>query len=236
MGDASEVADARADPDRYWERKLAQHPGCAERIAGATGMTKLRSTADVQAFWRASSGPGWVLAGDASHFKDPVTGQGMGDSLRMGRTLGEALAPVLGDPVAIDRATRIWEHEVARHCLHAYHFANFDTTVDDVSPVFRELIRDLGRDDRPALSHLFGRTRHTEEVVTWGRMLSALGNALVRGPGRWGSLRFGLGFALMQARIRRELKRDRFRERGTVRGSDHPGWEFWESPNVREVA
>ncbi|HKJ36740.1 MAG TPA: FAD-dependent monooxygenase [Solirubrobacterales bacterium] len=232
MGPASEVADARRDPDGYWARKLAQHPGCAARVTGATGMTKLRSTADVEAFWRASSGPGWVLAGDASHFKDPVTGQGMGDALRMGRTLGEALAPVLGEPAAMDRAARRWEHDTLRHCLHAYHFANFETEADDVSPVFRELIRHLGRDGEPALSHIFGRTRHTKEVVTWSRMVRALAAALVRGPRRLESLRFGLRFALMQARIRRELARDRFREPGPVPGSDHPGFEFWEPPTA----
>ncbi len=233
MGDAGEVAWARKDPDGYWGAKLAQHPGCAARLEGATGMTKLRSTGDTHAYWRASSGPGWVLAGDASHFKDPVTGQGMGDALRMGRTLGEALAPVIGDPVATDRATRRWEHETARHCLHAYHFANFETIVDDVSPVFRELIRELGADERPAISHIFGRTRSTQEVITWPRMGRALIGALIRGPQRRRSLRFGIDFARVQAAVRREIARDRFRESGTVQGSDHPGWEAWEAPALR---
>jgi len=233
MGDADEVAWARKDPDGYWAAKLAQHPGCASRLEGATGMTKLRSTDDTHAYWRASSGPGWVLAGDASHFKDPVTGQGMGDALRMGRTLGEALAPVIGDPVATDRATRRWEHETARHCLHAYHFANFETIVDDVSPVFRELIREFGGDEQPAISHIFGRTRATQDVITWPRMGRALVRALVRGPDRWRSLKFGLNFARIQAEVRREISRDRFRESDTVRGSDHPGWTPWKPPSLR---
>ena len=231
MGDAAEVGRARRDPDGYWADKLAQHPGCAERLAGATNPTKLRSTGDTGAYWRASSGPGWVLAGDASHFKDPVTGQGMGDALRMGRTLGEALAPVLGDHAETDRATRRWEHATARHCLHAYHFANLETVADDVSPVFREFIRELGRDDEPALAHIFGRTRHTQEVITWPRMLRALGKAVVKGPNRSRALRFGLDFARIQAQVRREIARDRFRETGAVRGSDHPGLQFWEPPS-----
>jgi len=233
MGDAGEVALARQDPEGYWAAKLAQHPGCAARLEGATNMTKLRSTEDTHAYWRASSGPGWVLAGDAAHFKDPVTGQGMGDALRMGRTLGEALAPVTGDSVEADRAARRWEHETARHCLHAYHFANFETIVDDVSPVFRELIRELGADEQPALSHIFGRTRATQEVITWPRMGRALINALIRGPDRLRALRFGLDFARVQAHVRREISRDRFRESGTVEGSDHPGWESWEPPAQR---
>ena len=230
MGDAGEVSRARKDPEGYWAEKLALHRGCAERLAGATKMTKLRSTDDTGAFWRASSGPGWCLAGDASHFKDPVTGQGMGDALRMGRTLGEALSPVLGDPAETDRAMRRWEHETARHCLHAYHFANSETIVDEVSPVFREFIKVIGAAPGPSLSHIFGRTRHTQEVVGWPQMGKALALALLRGPDRLRALRYGLDFARIQHQVRRELAADRFRERGPVRGSDHPGSVFWEPP------
>jgi flavin-dependent dehydrogenase len=232
MGDASEVAEARSDPDGYWARKLAQHPAAAERLAGATNLSKLRSTDDVQAFWRASSGPGWVLAGDASHFKDPVTGQGMGDALRMGRSLGEAVAPLIGRPAELDRATRRWERATQEHCQHAYHFANFDTRVEPVSPVFAEFVREAGKDGGPTLSHIFGRTRHTEEIVTWPRMARALADALRRHPNRLQNLRFGIDFALMQHRIRRELASGRFRETNLVEGSDHPPREFWDPPRA----
>ncbi len=230
MGDASEVARARKDPDGYWAEKLAQHPGAAARLEGATAMTKLRSTDDTGAYWRASSGPGWCLAGDASHFKDPVTGQGMGDALRMGRTLGEALAPALGDPAETDRAMRRWEQATARHCLHAYHFANSETIVEEVSPVFREFIALVGSLPGPSVSHVFGRTRHTQEVLTWPVMVRALLRALRRGPRRLQALRFGLDFARIQHEVRAELAADRFRERGLVRGSDHPGSVFWDPP------
>jgi 2-polyprenyl-6-methoxyphenol hydroxylase-like FAD-dependent oxidoreductase len=230
MGDASEVSRARRDPDGYWAEKLAQHPGAAARLEGATNMTKLRSTDDTGAFWRASSGPGWCLAGDASHFKDPVTGQGMGDALRMGRTLGEALAPVLGDPVETDRALRRWEQATQRHCLHAYHFANSETIVEDVSPIFREFVKLVGADQGPSLSHIFGRTRHTQEVLTQPVMLRSFARALLRGPDRLKTLRFGLQTARIQRDVRRELVADRFRERGPVAGSDHPGGGFWDPP------
>ena len=49
---------------------------------------------------------GWALAGDAGHFKDPVTAQGIRDALRYGRLLGEAAAPVLDDPAAPRRGAR----------------------------------------------------------------------------------------------------------------------------------
>ena len=105
MGHRDEVSEARKDPEGYWQRKLDEHPGLADRLAGVdkSTYTKLRSTGETPAFFRASSGPGWALAGDAGHFKDPVTGQGMRDAMWMGRTLAEHVLPVLDDPAAIDR-------------------------------------------------------------------------------------------------------------------------------------
>jgi hypothetical protein len=88
----------------------------------------------------------------------------------------------------------------------------------------------------PAISHIFGRTRSTQEVITWPRMGRALIGALIRGPQRRRSLRFGIDFARIQAEVRREIARDRFRESGTVAGSDHPGWEPWEPPTLRSPA
>jgi hypothetical protein len=189
----------------------------------------------VSAFWRASSGPGWVLAGDAAHFKDPVTGQGMGDALRMGRTLGEAIDPVLDEPAELDRATRRWEQETARHCLHAYHFANLETVAEPVSPVLRRVMVAFSRDEEPGLSHLFGRTRKTEDVLTWPRLAAALGGAVAtaRHRHRLSIARNGASLTLTWARIRRELARDRFREAGPVPGSDHPGPAIWAPPKAR---
>ena len=110
--------------------------------------SKLRSTGETPAFFRASSGPGWALAGDAGHFKDPVTGQGMRDAMFAGRTLAEQVLPVLDDPAAVDRATRGWEADRDRECLPAYHFANADTRIERPSPALCELVRDGREDDR----------------------------------------------------------------------------------------
>ena len=104
MGPAEEIPLFRKEPQLMWERMLAENPLVAERVGDAPNRTKLRSTGSVAAFYRRSSGPGWALAGDAGHFKDPVIGQGMRDAMRFGRLLGEAVAPVVDDPRGIDRA------------------------------------------------------------------------------------------------------------------------------------
>jgi flavin-dependent dehydrogenase len=237
MGHRDEVTEARRDPERYWQRKLDEHPGLAGRLAGADPAThtKLRSTGETPAFFRASSGPGWALAGDAGHFKDPVTGQGMRDAMWMGRTLAEHVLPVLDDPAAIDRATRAWEAERDRDCLPAYHFANLDTRVARQSPALCELVRDAGRSEEPDLSDLFGRARTLQEIAPLPRLARALAAALWRGERPRSET---LGAALRDVRtdvaIRRETRAARFRATRPVRGSDHPG-AVWPVPPATEV-
>ena len=86
MGAAEEVALAKADPEGYWAAKMAVHPRMAARVEGMTDLTPLTFTGDISSFFRASSGPGWALLGDAGHFKDPVIGQGQRDAMWSGRT------------------------------------------------------------------------------------------------------------------------------------------------------
>jgi flavin-dependent dehydrogenase len=48
----------------------------ARRVGQFFGMLRF------EGFFREASGPGWVLVGDAGHFKDPTPGQGIGDAFR----------------------------------------------------------------------------------------------------------------------------------------------------------
>jgi flavin-dependent dehydrogenase len=230
MGHRDEAGVARRDPEGYWERKLREHPGLAARIAGAPPGSKLRSTGETPAFFRASSGPGWALAGDAGHFKDPVTGQGMRDALFAGRTLAEQVLPVLDDPVAVDRETRVWEAARDRECLPAYHFANLDTRVERQSPVLCELVRDAGRTTTADLGDLFGRARTPQEIAPPRRLARALVMALWRGERpRAETVVRGFADVRTELEIRRERRADRFRETRRIRGSEHPGAP-WPAP------
>jgi flavin-dependent dehydrogenase len=224
MGHRDEAGEARRDPEGYWQRKLGEHPGLAKRVAGAPRGSKLRSTGDTPAFFRASSGPGWALAGDAGHFKDPVTGQGMRDAMFAGRTLAEEILPALDDPAAVDRATRAWEAGRDRECLPAYHFANADTRVERQSPVLCELIHDAGRTSEPDLGDLFGRARTPEQVAPLSRLGRAFAVALLRGErSRRETVVRGVEELRTGLAVRRELRADRFRSTRLIAGSEHPG-------------
>ncbi len=233
MGPREEAAQARSEPDAYWQRKLAEHPGLARRLEGAGPGTKLRSTGDTPAFFRASSGPGWALAGDAGHFKDPVTGQGMRDAMFAGRTLAESVMPALDDPAKLDCATRTWEADRDRECLPAYHFANADTRAERQSPVLRELVRDASRTSAPDLTDLFGRARTPQQVAPPMRLVRAMAVALLRGERRRSEvITRGLADARTELAIRRELDAPRFRSTRPVSGSDHPGTSWPPPPRI----
>jgi 2-polyprenyl-6-methoxyphenol hydroxylase-like FAD-dependent oxidoreductase len=231
MGHRNEAREARTDPEGYWRRKLAEHPGLAARAAGAAPGTKLRSTGETPAFFRASSGPGWALAGDAGHFKDPVTGQGMRDAMFAGRTLAEEVLPVLDDADAVDRATRAWEAARDRECLPAYHFANSDTRVERQSAVVCEVLRDASRTTDPDITDVFGRARTPQQIVTPPRMARALVAALIRGEQpRVQTLRRSLPELRTDLAVRFELRAGRFRSTRTIAGSEHPGASWPAAP------
>jgi len=233
MGQRDEAGAARREPEDYWRRKLAEHPGLAARVAGAPPGSKLRSTGDTPAFFRASSGPGWALAGDAGHFKDPVTGQGMRDAMFAGRTLAEAVLPVLDDPAAVDAASRRWEAERDRECMPAYHFANADTQVGRPSPTLRELVRDAGRSLEPDLSDLFGRARTPQEIAPLPRMARALVAALCRGErSRAETLVRARAELSTELAVRRQIRADRFRCTELAHGSEHPGARWPAAPQT----
>src|SRR5689334_16886338 len=125
MPPVARAGDFRGRLEDEWERTARSIPGLAERLEGCTRVSKVRSALDTTSYFRRSSGPGWALPGDAGHFKDPVTAQGIRDALRFGRLLGEAAAEALGGPPAeLERALRRWERRRERECLETYFWTN----------------------------------------------------------------------------------------------------------------
>jgi len=165
MGPKEDIPAWRKDPEGMWERMLDENPAVRDRLGGATNRSKLRSTGDNPAFFRRSSGPGWCLAGDAGHFKDPIIGQGMRDAMRFGRLWGEAAAPVLDDPAALDAALRAVEERRDRECMATYHWGNRESRIFDVSPLHREVLSAWDGADPPRLLHMFDRIKAPHHVL-----------------------------------------------------------------------
>ncbi|MFC8527124.1 NAD(P)/FAD-dependent oxidoreductase [Nocardia sp. NPDC057227] len=158
-------------------------PELVERLHGCTKVGRVRSATDIASYFRHSSGPGWALPGDAGHFKDPVTAQGIRDALRYGRLLGEAAAPVLDHPQRLDRALRDWEQTRVRDCVDIYQWTNKLARGETISPLEHALYR--AADTDPAISEtviaIFSRTVDPSSFYTPQRAgklaLRALWNA-----------------------------------------------------------
>lgn len=97
--------DIRGDATAYYERRLAEMPAIAARLGGARRVSRVVGLKRVGNGYRRAAGPGWALAGDAVHFKDPVDGQGIYDALLTTRILAEELCA--GGDVATRYAERV---------------------------------------------------------------------------------------------------------------------------------
>jgi flavin-dependent dehydrogenase len=188
MPPADRAPEFRADADGAWERTIAALGPMAERLAGSERVTKLHSSRQHPSYFRRSTGPGWALAGDAGHFKDPVTAQGIRDALRFGRLLGEAAAPVLESQGELDAALRSWEARRDRECLDMYQWSNLLGRPDPVSPLELEAYRALAADPREVLD-VFSRVREPSQVFTLRRGAVWTARALRNGHDRRAVLR-----------------------------------------------
>jgi 2-polyprenyl-6-methoxyphenol hydroxylase-like FAD-dependent oxidoreductase len=168
MPPVDRVEEFRAGLDDAFRATVDALPGLRKRLAGCAPAGKVRQAVDTTSYFRASAGRGWALPGDAGHFKDPVTAQGIRDALRYGRQLGEAAAPVLDAPRALDRALRRWARRRERECRQAYWWTNWLGRGAGLSPIEAELYRAAAADPELARRFLdvFSRTRSPLGVVT----------------------------------------------------------------------
>ena len=121
----------------------------------------------LSSYFRHSSGAGWALVGDAGHFKDPITAQGIRDALRFGRLLGEQAAPALDDPAALDEALGAWEHRRDEECLETYHWTNFVARAEPVGPLDLAMYTHFARPEHAhELLDLHSRILRPSEVLT----------------------------------------------------------------------
>jgi flavin-dependent dehydrogenase len=81
----------------------------ADALSGARRVGKLFGMLRWEGFFREAAGPGWVLVGDAGHFKDPAPGQGIQDAFRQVEFLAPAiLGAIHKSPSALDEALVGW--------------------------------------------------------------------------------------------------------------------------------
>jgi 2-polyprenyl-6-methoxyphenol hydroxylase-like FAD-dependent oxidoreductase len=226
MGPAEDVPLFRTDPRAMWERVLREHRHLADRVAGAGAPGKPFTSREMPAFFRASSGSGWALAGDAGHYKDATIGQGIRDSLEWGRRLGEAAAPVLRDAPRLDEALARWERARDRAVLPTYHWANMQSRIVLRQPIAVEALRTFDRSCGPELGDVLSRVRTPQQVFSPLRGMVWMARALRR-PGAERRTILGnlVQESLVQTHARRERLSNRFRP-ARRSASETPGWTW----------
>ncbi|UXA05825.1 NAD(P)/FAD-dependent oxidoreductase [Mycobacterium sp. SMC-2] len=174
----------RADRSAAFAATIQRIPPYAERLRGCSQVSKVLVSYHHPSYFRHSHGPGWALAGDAGHFKDPVTAQGIRDALRFGRLLGEAAAPCLDEPDKLDRALAGWEFDRDAQCLAMYQWANALGRDDTVSPIeFAAYRWFAARPDRfTQIADVFNRIAAPQQVFSPGNVVRWTA-AAARDPG-----------------------------------------------------
>lgn len=180
------------DAQAYYLSTLNSLPAVARRLQGAKQLTEVVGVKRIGNGYRQSSGPGWVLVGDAVHYKDPVDGQGIYDAMLGARVLDQALAPWLAGEHDWSRAMASYERELyaATHPMYLETVGRLHRELYEEPPAFvaKTLIRWMMTDRQYQVRFLnyIGRTIPAKGWAS-GRLV---GGAVLRGM--WRDLR-GVG-------------------------------------------
>jgi flavin-dependent dehydrogenase len=123
--------DIKGDAQRYYLDTIRSVPTSAALLEGARQITDLVGVKKIGNGYRQASGPGWVLVGDAIHYKDPADGQGMYDAMLEAKLLAEQLDAWL-------TGERSWESAMADY-QRKLHDATHPMYLETVGRLRREL-------------------------------------------------------------------------------------------------
>ncbi len=172
----------RADLDAAFLAHARTCEPIAEGLTAARQVGKVLGAVRWEGFFRDAAGPGWVLSGDAGHFKSPAPGRGIGDAFLQAGRLAAAILAQLGDSdQALDRAMERWgrwrDREFAEHYWLAYDLEE----AGPVPAVLVEILRRLQERDEAGMFFDVLNHRARPTVLTPPRALGAIGRLLLRG-------------------------------------------------------
>jgi len=155
----------------------------AHAISGARRVGKLFGMLRWEGFFREATGPGWVLAGDAGHFKDPAPGQGIQDAFRQAEFLAPAILGASNkSPSALDEALADWarwrDDDASEHYWLAADLGRAGLA-PAVLPEIAQRLYEQGQLD--SFLDLFNHRSTPSKVLTPPRLLGATARLLARG-------------------------------------------------------
>ena len=105
-----EFGQVRTDIDGSFRAALKLVPGLQEAVESGRREQRFAGTGDLPNLYRESAGPGWALAGDAGHHKDPCSGMGMSDAFLAADLLAGAIHDGLTGRQPMDAALAGYQH------------------------------------------------------------------------------------------------------------------------------
>jgi 2-polyprenyl-6-methoxyphenol hydroxylase-like FAD-dependent oxidoreductase len=132
-----------ADVEGSLAKGIARIEELADVLRTGTRVGPIRVMSRWHGYFREATGPGWVLVGDAGHFKDPTPAQGISDALRQGERLATAIESGLGDGNLANHLAAWWRWR-DDDAWEMYWFAA-DMGAGLNRRLVTELIRDLSR-------------------------------------------------------------------------------------------
>lgn len=106
-----QLHQVRQDVDGSFRAALRLVPGLWEAVSSGRREERFTGTGDLPNLYRVSAGPGWALAGDAGHHKDPATGMGMSDSFLAAGLLADAIHDGLAGLRPLDDAVGGYQNQ-----------------------------------------------------------------------------------------------------------------------------
>jgi flavin-dependent dehydrogenase len=200
-------AGFRTDRDAAFTTGIASWPELADLLAGARRVGPIRMMTTWHGYFRQAAGPGWVLLGDAGHFKDFTPAQGIADALRQAERLTETLPCDLTDRQSVDAATRRWWRWRDNDAYPMYWFATDMGAVGSSTPLVTRVLRDIAADSDASLMLLQVLNHELEpgRLLTSGRLAVAAARALRDHPAQRGATSKEIATAL-----RDEIRRARW--------------------------
>jgi 2-polyprenyl-6-methoxyphenol hydroxylase-like FAD-dependent oxidoreductase len=138
-------SEFHADRDANFTAGMRAWPELADLLAPGRRIGPIRVLTKWHGYFRQAAGPGWVLVGDAGHFKDPTPGQGISDAFRQAEQLAEAIEDNFGN-TNLDAAMQRWWRWRDKDAHEMYWFAGDMGEPGVVSPLNARLLGDIAGD------------------------------------------------------------------------------------------
>lgn len=184
--DHRDAHDFHRDREANFYNAIRAWPELDAIVDGAERDGPLRVMANWHSYFREAAGPGWVLVGDAGHFKDFTPGQGISDALCQAKALSVTISSSSDSPIARDEALKRWWQRRDRSSYDMYWFAMQMAPPGAPSPLVTELLRRIADDPDGAatLLHVINRDLPSTKLFTTSRLLAAACTALLSHPGQ----------------------------------------------------